>query len=243
MGVRGGAGCTTLALNLSAVLASDETKVVLADLQHGAGMVSYALGFSQSGGLSHLLDLEIEALTKEEVERQLVALSPGLQLLLAEFRPGESLTPAMTPHIERIIKILTQGADLVILDLGNKPGHALFNALRQVGQILLCITPDRTSIRLASSLLSATERLGIGRSRFSYVLMNTTPLIPASTLQATESHLGLRILSNIASVPELARLATDQAKPMVTVRPESPTAAQFHQLGEQLMARLERATG
>jgi DNA-binding response OmpR family regulator len=243
VGVRGGAGSTTLALNLGAVLAQGETKAVVADLQHGAGMVSYALGFSQSAGLSHLLNLDIDRLTGDEVERQLVAFSPELRLLLAEYRPGESLTPAMAPHIERIVEVLSQLADLVILDLGNKLGHAHLNALRQAGQVLLCMAPERTSIRLAQNLLGQAEQSGIGRNRFACVLMNTTPLIPASTLQATESHLGLRVLGNVASASELARLASEQAKPMATVRPESPTAVQFRQLGERVMARLERVRG
>jgi DNA-binding response OmpR family regulator len=243
VGVRGGAGSTTLALNLGAVLAREETKTIVADLQHGAGMVSYALGFSQSGGLSHLLDLEIDRLTKDEVERQLVTFSPDLRLLLAEYRPGESLPRAMTPHIERIVDVLTLLADLVILDLGNKMGHALFNTLRQAGQVLLCMAPDRTSIRLAQSLLGQAEQSGIGRNRFACILMNTTPLIPASTLQTTESHLGLRVLGNVASASELARLASDQAKPMATVRPEGPTATQFRELGERVMGRLDRASG
>jgi Flp pilus assembly CpaE family ATPase len=73
--------------------------------------------------------------------------------------------------------------------------------------------------------------------------MNTTPLIPASTLQTTESHLGLRVLGNVASASELARLANEQAKPMAIVRPESPTAAQFRHLGERVMARLDRVRG
>jgi DNA-binding response OmpR family regulator len=243
VGVRGGAGSTTLALNLGAVLAREETKAIVADLQHGAGMVSYALGFSQSAGLSHLLDLEIDKLTPEEVERQLVAFSPDLRLLLAEYRPGESLSRAMTPHVERIVEVLTLLADLIVLDLGNKLGHALFNALRQAGQVLLCIAPDRTSIRLAQGLLGQAEQSGIARNRFACVLMNTTPLIPASTLQTTESHLGLRVLGNVASASELARLANEQAKPMATVRPDSPTAAQFRQLGERVMARIDQVAG
>jgi DNA-binding response OmpR family regulator len=240
LGVRGGAGTTTLALNLSALLAQQETRVILGDLQHGAGMVSYALGFSQGAGLSHLLALDIEELTQDKVERQFVAFAPGLQLLLAEYRPGESLTSAMIPHVERVVEILTQLADLVIIDLGNKPGRALFNMLRRVDQILICMAPERISIRLAQNLLDRAEQSGIDRNRFSCVLMNTTPLMPPYTLQATESHLGLRVLGNIASAPELARLADEQAKPMVTVRPESPTAAQFRQVSERLMARLDR---
>lgn len=243
LGVRGGAGSTTLALNLSATLARNETEVVLADLQHGAGMISYALGFSHSAGLSQLFDLEVEQLNKEGVERQLVTYSPGLRLLLAEYRPGESLTPAFRPHVERVIAILSQLADLVVLDMGNKPGHTLFNSLRQVDQVFLCITPERTSIRLVQNLLSQAERLGIGRDRFACVLMNTTPLIPESALQATGSHLGLQVLGSVASVPELARLASEQAKPMVTLRPESPTAAQFRQLGNHVIARMDRLRG
>jgi Flp pilus assembly CpaE family ATPase len=105
------------------------------------------------------------------------------------------------------------------------------------------MAPERTSIRLAQNLLGQAEQSGIGRNRFACVLMNTTPLIPASTLQATESHLGLRVLGNVASASELARLASEQAKPMATVRPESPTAVQFRQLGERVMARLERVRG
>jgi len=241
MGVRGGAGTTTMALNLSAVLAQAETRVVLADLQHGAGMVSYALGFTHGAGLSHLLDLDIDELTPDQVERQLVAFSPELQLLLAEYRPGESLTSTTMPLVERVVEILAQSADWVIIDLGNKPGRALFSVLRRVDQILICMAPERISIRLAQTLLDQAERSGIDRNRFSCALMNTTPLMPAYTLQTTESHVGLRVLGNVASAPDLARLAGEQAKPMVTVRPESPTAAQFRQVGEHLMARLDRS--
>jgi MinD-like ATPase involved in chromosome partitioning or flagellar assembly len=243
LGVRGGAGTTTLAINLSAVVAEGETNIILADLQHGAGMVSYALRLSEGTGLAHLLDLQVDELSKEEVENQLVILSPGLRLLLADYRPGESLTPAVAPHVERIIGILSQLARLVVLDMGNKPGHTVFNSLRHVDRVLMCIAPERTSIRLAQNLLSQAERSGIGRNRFSCVLMNTAPLIPASYFRATESQLGLEVLGNVTSVPELARMAGDQAKPMVAVRPDSPTATEFRQLGERVLAKLDRLRG
>ena len=50
LGVKGGSGVTTLAINLSAALQEREKRVVLADLQHGSGAVGMALGIPEGDG-------------------------------------------------------------------------------------------------------------------------------------------------------------------------------------------------
>jgi len=234
LGVKGGSGVTTLAVNLSATLAQDDKSLILADLQLGMGAIGLQLGHPQEAGLSHLLQLQLSELGHEQVEKELVEYAPGMRLLLATYNPTEAAKPLPAAHIERIINLLPNAADLVILDLGNRMGSASLQALKRADQIILCLAPQQTSLTMAKTLLRHIRQSGIHQSRVGVAVALTTPSPSAINAQQIEDALQAPVLGNIALA------SAEREQPMVTLQPESSTADQFRELARNVIANLEK---
>jgi len=239
LGVKGGSGVSTTAVNLAVTLASQENKLVLADLQHGMGAIGLQLGYLEGASLSNLLQLRLDELNTNEMEKELIEYSTGLQLLLAEFNPTDAAMTVPPSHVRRIVDLLAQMADQVILDLGNKVDNTSLQALQQADHILLCLAPHRTSRSMAQMLLRHLGQYDIPRDRMSGIIVNTSAAGPDVDLPAIETQLRLQLLGVISAAPELANSSAEQAKPMVSLQPQSQTANEFREISKQISAKLE----
>lgn len=240
LGVKGGTGVTTLAINLCATLVQPDRKLILADLHPGMGAIGLQLGFAQEDGLARIFKLRLSELGQEQIEAELIEYSPGMRLLLSEYNPSEATATFPVGHVERIVAILPKMADMVILDLGNGIGNASLQALKQADQIILCLPPRRTSIAMAMTLVQQMKTSGIRSDRVSVAVVNTAPMAPAASLEQLEAQLQLPIVGTIEFAPELVVSALEQGKPMVQVQPTSPIAHRFQELGERVMAGLNK---
>lgn len=238
LGIKGGSGVTTLAINLSAAIAKQIPNLTLADLQHGMGAIGLQLGYFQGAGLSMLLQSQLKKLTHELVKEALVEYAPGMRLLLAAYNPTEAAVPLPAGHVERIVDLLAETAEWVVLDLGSRIGGATAKALKAADLVLLCLSPQRTSLVMAQTLLQHMKQSGLHRERTHIVLVNTTPSAPAANLQQIETQLQLPVLGNIPPAPEVAMAALEQGQPMVSMQPDSPTAEQFRVLAQRIIANL-----
>ena len=240
LGVKGGAGSTTLAVNLGAAMVQDGKSLVLADLRHGAGAIALQLGYTREDDMTRLLKLPLQALGKDQVERALVEDSSGMRLLLSAYDPVMAATPAPVLHIERIIALLPTVADLTILDIGNGLGTSSIQALKQADQIILCLPPQGAMVTMAQTLFQHIKQSGVHPDRVGIALVNTSPLMPPADVPGLEEQLGLPVLGSIEPAPELALWAVEQEKPMVLLEPQGDTAHQFREIGQMILTRLER---
>jgi pilus assembly protein CpaE len=239
LGVKGGSGCTTLAVNLGAAMSKEGKSLALADLHHGAGAIGLQLGYEQEDGLDRLLELPLQTLGEEQVQRSLVEDPSGIKLLLSAYNPTMAGTTPSVMHIERIVALLPALNDITILDLGNGIGDASIQALKQADQILLCLPPQRSVVKMTVQLFEHIKQSGIRTDRIGVVLVDTS-LVPPSDLAPFVEQLGLPMLGYIESAPALALSAFDHERPMTLLEPESTTANQFRELGQAILARLER---
>lgn len=238
LGVMGGTGTTTLAVNLSIALAKAGQNVILADMNPGMGAVGLQLGYPQQDGLSQLLKQALEELSKEQLEMRLTEYASGMRLLLSAYNPMEAAASPSVMHIERITSLLPQMADLAILDLGNGIGDACLQALAQADQVILCLSPRRNSVAMAQTLFDHMRQRGIHPNRVGVAFVNTTPSLPASSARQAKEQLQLPVLGSIEPAPELAIASLEREQPMVMLQPSSPTTRQFRELGQRILAKL-----
>lgn len=240
LGVRGGSGVTTMAVNLSLAMSQMERSVILAELQPGIGAIALQLGLPRPVGLSKLLQMRLNGLDQENLEKELVEYTPGMHLLLAEYNPTNAATPYPAAHIERIMALLPNLADLVVLDLGNRIGSNSLKAIGQADQILLCLAAQQTSLTMSQSLLESLKQTEACIDRTGIVVINTAPPSQPDIAHRIETQLQLPIIGHVSPALELAQASAEQEKPMILLQPESSTANQFRELAQRVATDLER---
>lgn len=242
LGAKGGAGVTTIAVNLSVAAADTGRSLILADLQDGAGGIGLHLGHPQAAGLPNLLRAGLQELDQERMRNELIEYAPGMRLLLASSQSAEAVAPLPGDYAERITTILTQMADLVVLDLGSRIREASLRALTLADQIILCLAPERISVAMIKTVLPLLWKNGVRPDQVGLVLLNTVvSATPTTSPEELAEQLDLPILGSITAAPELALQSSQLAQPMIRLQPQSPSARQFRELAQRTIADLEEA--
>jgi len=243
LGVRGGSGVTTLAVNLSLAMSQMERSLILAELQPGIGAIGLQLGLPRPIGLSNLLQMRLNGLDQDNLEKELVEYTPGMHLLLAEYDPSNATTSYPAAHIERILALLPDLADLVLLDLGNRIGSDSLEAIRRADQIILCLAAQQASLAMSQSLLESLKQTEARLDRTGIVVVNTVPPSQPAIAHRIETQLQLPIIGKVSPALELAQASAEQEKPMILLQPESSTADQFRELAQRVITDLGRLDG
>lgn len=235
MGVRGGLGTTTTALNLAATLMQSGQDVILAEFRPGAATAGLQLGLDRVRSLTHLMSKPITDLHPVTVENELVKHDSGLRLLLASHQPLETPLSLSPEYAESILKSLTGLANVVVVDIGTGLHEANRRVLAAADEVVVCLEPERVSVSLMQALLAELHRLGIPLEHVRPVLVHRSPSSVAMPTPAVEKALQRKIAQVITPAAELADQAIDQGLPMVLAQPDSPTAQQFRDLAASLL--------
>ncbi len=158
-GAKGGIGKTTIATNLAATLArATSANVVLVDMDTRFGDVAIMMDIAVEHSIADLAR-RIEDLDRESIKDYLVHHNTGVTILPAPLHPTEwrNLTPM---HIERIIDLLAQGHDYIVIDTPGTFNELIATTLELATLILLVTSMDIASIKdtaLALEMLRAAE--------------------------------------------------------------------------------------
>jgi len=158
-GAKGGIGKTTIATNLSTALTRiTNANVVLVDMDTRFGDVAIMMDIAVETSIADLAR-NIDELDRESIKDYLARHHTGVSILPAPLHPAEWRNLS-SQHIERIIDLLVQGHDYVIIDT---PGtfNDLIATTLEVGNLILLVTSmDIASIKdtaLALEMLRAAE--------------------------------------------------------------------------------------
>jgi len=158
-GAKGGIGKTTIATNLSAALVNaTQSNVALVDMDTRFGDVAIMMDIAVEHSIADL-GRRLDQLDRESIKDSLARHHTGVSILPAPLHPTEwrDLT---AQHIEKIIDLLAQGYDWVVIDT---PGtfNEIIAATLEIGDIILLITSmDIASIKdtaLALEMLRAAD--------------------------------------------------------------------------------------
>jgi pilus assembly protein CpaE len=239
LGIKGGSGVTTTAINLSIALAARNKTCILAELHPGKGSLAINLGLKENDALSRLIQFDINSLDQEILDNELIDYYPGLRLLTTVFNPLETIDSVPQRHIECLISIMSQIADLTILDLGSSGTGMAAATLELADHVVVCIPPGRATLIMAESILFHLDKIGIPRESTSMISVNTSPSTPSVETREFKSQLDFQIASTIPAEPDLAQQASDQEKPIILLAPDSEIADRFRQLSLDISSTLE----
>jgi len=185
---KGGAGCTTLAVNLALTLNNDDTRVALVDGNFQFGDVAV---FINEQGKNTVLDLAPRAdeLDPEIVEEVMVKhAASGLHILAAPSRP-EHAEKISSGQFSKVLEYLSQMYAYVVVDTASLLTDVTLAAIDISDLIVLVTTQDIPSIKNCRLFLDLLQTLGVERNRILFVMnrydkrINITPERVAENLK------------------------------------------------------------
>jgi pilus assembly protein CpaE len=228
----GGTGCSTLAVNLAAVLAQQQGGCILLDLE------------TEFGDLASLLDLKpvhtsadlcrnAAHIDRNVFEKSLVRHGSGLMLLAA---PAQ-ISDAAHVTWEGIRQVLALASDLashVVADLSHSFLETMAPVLAHADHILLVLRLDFTSLRNTRRVLEHLEQSGIPRDRIR-VVANRYRRPGELTVSEAQTALGFQMAHYVLDDPKNVNRANNQGMPVVQYAPSAKVSRQLTELALSLV--------
>jgi len=205
-------GKTTIATNLAVSLFQEtRKKVVIVDLDLQFGDVAVMLNVTPKRTITELIQ-DIGQMDAELMEKYLVAHPSGIKALPCPTRPeyAELITGG---HVEKIIEILKQSYDYIIIDTPPFFHETTLTALDQSNQILLIVALDLPTIKNVKLSLEVLESLHL-KGKVKMVLNRSSNDIGIKCNEM-EDGLGLKVISHIPSDGRVTVAAVNKGVPFV----------------------------
>ena len=224
-GSKGGVGKTTVAVNVSAVLAGKGYRTALLDFDLQFGDASIFLDLENKHGISELI--QEGSLSREMIQSYMLLHKTGLSILAASERP-EYAEMVKSSHGESIVNAISKGYDFVFIDLPAQMNDLSLMALERANTILHIINPDISTLRNAKKTLELMRALKLDHKV--EVVLNKEN---ASTITAKEIETLMK-LNFIGKVPvenKHAIASLNQGIPIVMNVPKCIMSKRLTELG------------
>lgn len=237
LGIKGGVGTTSVALNVAVALSQQDKQVALIECQPYTGTVARQMGLRPRYTLAFLGQQEARALDKATVEGCVTQHDTGVRVIPAPLEPASDTQPMTPAHAEALAKHLDELAEIVILDLGSQVSPTVRKLLGRCDHVIFVTEPDEVSLHLTRGLLQKErESLGMRPNALTHVVV-VNRVRTAVTLSRTEVEktLDRELLALVGPAPELFHQGAREGRPAILLQPEGLHANIFRQLAEALM--------
>ncbi len=178
--LRGGLGCTSLAISLATALKNRwRGPTLLLDADFASGQLSLALNRRDSLGWPDLIQASSEGSLQPLLAQRRVAHENGLHVLATprDPREAERIGPAA---VKQSLGLLKEPYDYIVADLAHDLRENTLAIARGADKILHLLAADAVSVRLAKKALAAYRAREIRPEDVLLVLVDTRPGKPAS---------------------------------------------------------------
>jgi len=233
VGARGGAGATTMAINLAVSMAETGQPTRLIDLDLVQGHIALYLNQKVTGGVNALATLSGQVI-KQQAAKYLVNYEDNLQLLLAQpnlldYHPLLSIN-----QITDLVETLTQSGHYVVIDAGRGFTAANRPLLERADHILVCLRPERIALAAARQLLEALPETLFSHNALHVVLMDFSGGINVPK-SAIEGFLGHSLWALVSVQPQELAQSVNKGLPLVKYQPEAKAAILIRQMAQRLV--------
>lgn len=229
LGLRGGVGTTTLAVNLALALRQPGREICLVDLCTRSGHAAMQLRLQPKTTWVEML-AQVSSLNTEAVDRMLLRHESGVWLLPSPFLPP--LQPPAMDAVARLIGLLKPMFGAMVIDLGalDAAGRAVVLASDFVAVVL---SPEVASLQTTAATLRVIKAMNVPDEKMLLVLNQPTPKVGLSST-AIEKALG-RPLTIGVPYDDTQSQALAQGTPLVISQPNSPMVVGVKQLIQALV--------
>lgn len=226
-GTKGGAGVTTLAINLAAEL-TPVYRVCVVDLDFSMGDVAALLDLKTPSHIGEVLR------KVDRMDERMLAGSVGHHAskihVLAQ--PDE-LDEGDGIRGDGILALLTTAArsyQYVVLDCGNRIDEATLMATSVADRILLVCGTDVPSVKNAFRRLQLFDRLGVERDRINLIVNRYDKRRAHLSLTDIQGNLGLPVSGTVTADPRTVDQAVNDGRLVRDVNKRSPAALDYSSL-------------
>ena len=220
-GAKGGIGKTTLATNLAVALAQLRNEsVALMDIDTRFGDVAIVLDLQPKNNISETIP-EIDDLDRTTVRSYLTPHGSGISVLTAPTRPSE-WRQVQPSHVERLIGLLEETHDYVVLDTPGFFTELVGTALDLSDLVLLVTTLDVSSIKDCAMAVDMLAKAEFPMERVKLVINHTNEFHRVNISQVTDVT-GLDVFWSVPFDKAILR-GGQVGMPMVMSQPKSKGA-------------------
>jgi pilus assembly protein CpaE len=217
----GGVGTTTVAVNLAAALATDDTRVALVDLNLYSGDISTFLDvnptYTLSSVTSHIARLDANFLMSVMARH-----SSGPYILTEPLEVDEAIS--ITPQqVSRVLDFLKGIFSYVIVDCGGQLEGCNMSIFENSSLILFTTVLSLPAIKNAKRYLTALERRGFRQDRVKLVVNRYLPKADIQVKDA-EKILGYSVFQTIPNEYGDVTTSVNKGVPVVKLEPRSPVS-------------------
>jgi pilus assembly protein CpaE len=235
LGSRGGVGCTSLAVNLSACLAQDPAHAVaLMDLDLALGDADVALDLMADYTLADVA-LNIERLDMTFLRRSLSKHASGVSLLPHPVQM-EDAALIREDHLQRVLGLLRASFTHLVLDLSKSLSPCDLTALRAADVILLVAQLELSSLRNVVRLLLTLGNDGAQAGKVRVVLNRVSP-DSEITLKKAEETIGQPVYWQVPCDAKVLEDARNHGVPLLQHAPKSKVLQSIAGLAQALSGR------
>ncbi len=237
MGVKGGVGTTTVAINLGLALAMRNFPTIAVELRPYFGTFATQLGLSPTVNLGELLEMTPHMLTADRLASYLLRVGPqNLQVLLGpqHLQDYRDIEPE---QVESLLASLVSMAAYVVLDLPHLPSVANRAAVRLSHRVLVVVEPDPASLAAGKALLELLRIWGVSRNVIWLVAVNRAQAAQTLLLAHMAQQLNCEPLGMVTAAPDLALQAQTLGRPLLISAPDALVSQVFHEMADRITER------
>ena len=233
LGARGGAGATTLAINLACSLASNGRSTTLLDLDLVQGHIALYLSQKHQLGLNNVL-ASPESSWPQTIEAETCKYSDHLNLLLAHAVPSSSPPSLLPEQTQNLLQPLIKSGHNLVIDCGHQLTPMIKAVLAQANQIIVCLRPERVSLAIARQLLEHLHEIAAPAASVRAVIFDFSGqmAIPHAGLEKFLNHPLTAILP--VSTAEMNQ-SVNKSVPLVQLNPHAKASILIRQIAQQLI--------
>ena len=230
-GAKGGIGKTTIATNLAtALVRTTGSTVVLVDMDTRFGDVAIMMDVAVEQSIADVAR-HLDEMDRDKIRDYLVQHHSGVYVLPAPLHPSEwrNLTPH---HIQKVIELLAQSHDYVIIDTPGTFNEIIATTLEQASLILLITSMDIASIKDTALALEMLRAASVSEDKVKLTINHCTSansLREEDVQRVLEYEVFWRIPHDLA-----VSSSTQLGQPIVLTRPYARVARSITDLAYTL---------
>jgi pilus assembly protein CpaE len=231
--LRGGAGCSSFAVNLAVGLWELWNKpTILIDSVQTAGQIAVMINSSLKRTWVDIADVTADELDFEYLDTIIGKHQNGIHFITGPTTPI-SAEMVKKDTIQASIELVSPRYDYVVCDLPHDFSEISVTLLNAAETIILLLAPEMASIRAAVAALNVYKRLGYEDDKIKVVL-NWTFKSPGLDQEQIERALSIPINLIVPHAPEQFIVALNLGMPILLHSPESQISTIFENIAYRL---------
>lgn len=232
VGVKGGVGTTTAAINFAAMCARQGQSTLLLDLDLDSGDAASFLGLRHQYSLADAIE-NLDRLDQSMLEGIVARDVLGFSVLCAPEEVEKSRTIS-EQQVRDIASILIERYDAVVVDGSRGMDGLLMSCLELSNSIFLMLTQEFPALRNAQHYLNALVRAGFGHEAVKIIVNRQTKRGALyASLEQVQQTLGAPPFWVLPNQYEEAMQAVHEARPIV-IRSDSELGRSYRGFGKKM---------